>query len=40
MRNGEERVMYDDYYYYEEQRKAQAKSDAALAGTFAAGITY
>ena len=30
--------MYDDYYYYEEQRKAQAKSDAALAGTFAAGI--
>lgn len=26
--------MYDDYYYYEEQRKAQAKSDAALAGTF------
>lgn len=30
--------MYDDYYYYEEQRKAQAKSDAALAGTFATGI--
>ena len=29
--------MYDDYYY-EEQRQAQAKSDAALAGTFAAGI--
>ena len=30
--------MYDDYYYYEEQRKAQAKSDAALAATFATGI--
>ena len=30
--------MYDDYYYYEEQRKAQTKSDAALAGTFATGI--
>lgn len=30
--------MYDDYYYYEEQRKAQAKSDAALAGTFATVI--
>lgn len=30
--------MYDDYYYYEEQRKAQAKSDAALAGTFATAI--
>lgn len=28
--------MYDDdYYYYEAQRKAQAKSDAALAGSFA-----
>ena len=30
--------MYDDYKYYEEQRKAQAKSDAALAATFATGI--
>ena len=30
--------MYDDYYYYEEQRKAQAKSDAALAATFATVI--
>lgn len=30
--------MYDDYYYYEEQRKAQEKSDAALAGTLATGI--
>lgn len=30
--------MYDDYYYYEEQRKAQAKSYAALAATFATGI--
>lgn len=30
--------MYDDYYYYEEQRKAQAKSDAALAGTFGTAI--
>lgn len=29
---------YDDYYYYEEQRKAQAKSDAALAGTFGTAI--
>jgi len=38
VKNGEGRVMYDDYYYYEEQRKAQAKSDAALAGTFATGI--
>ena len=30
--------MYDDYYYYEEQRKAEAKSEAALAGTFATVI--
>ena len=30
--------MYDDYYYYEEQRKVQAKSDAALAGTFVTAI--
>ena len=30
--------MYDDYYYYEEQRKAEAKSDAALAGVFATVI--
>ena len=30
--------MCDDYYYYEEQRKAEAKSEAALAGTFATAI--
>lgn len=30
--------MYDDYYYYEEQRKAEAKSEAALAGTLATVI--
>ena len=30
--------MCDDYYYYEEQRKAEAKSEAALAGTFATVI--
>lgn len=30
--------MYDDYYYYEEQKKAEAKSEAALAETFATVI--
>ena len=30
--------MCDDYYYYEKQRKAEAKSEAALAGTFATVI--
>ena len=30
--------MCDDYYYYEEQRKAEAKSEEALAGAFATAI--
>ena len=32
--------MCDDYYYYEEQRKAEAKSEAALAGTIWFKICY